>query len=251
MSIRNEGFGPRYITCCGDSSPDLWQVLSTHCLTRVMSRKNVFLLVADDLGKQLSCYGASTIKTPNIDRLASIGTKYDYAFASTASCSGSRSVIYTGLHTHQNGQYGLASHRHHFVTFDDVETAPFLLNQEGYLNGITGKIHVGPAAICPWEVRQESDTRDVAIIADEANAFFETANANDRPFFLTVGYHDPHQDRTKGGFGNDQEYDSRLNIGTYSPDEVDIPPFINSTPGAHLELAEYYNSTHRLDQGVA
>ena len=55
-------------------------------------------MVADDLGKQLGCYGASTIKTPNLDNLAAEGTRFDYAFASTASCSGSRSVIYTGLH---------------------------------------------------------------------------------------------------------------------------------------------------------
>lgn len=72
-------------------------------------------MVADDLGKQLSCYGAQMIQTPNIDQLASQGTRFDYAFASTASCSGSRSVIYTGLHTHQNGQYGLANGNHHFV----------------------------------------------------------------------------------------------------------------------------------------
>jgi N-sulfoglucosamine sulfohydrolase len=215
-----------------------------------MPDKNVLVLVADDLGKQLSCYGANTIKTPNLDRLASLGTRFDYAFASTASCSGSRSVIYTGLHTHQNGQYGLASHRHHFVTFDHIETAPLLLNQKGYLTGIIGKVHVGPAAVYPWEVRQESDTRDVAIIADQANGFFQKSKADDRPFFLTIGYHDPHRDRTRGGFGNYHGYDSRVKKGNYKAEDVEIPPFINDSPGARFELAEYYNSIHRLDQGV-
>ncbi|OQD64745.1 hypothetical protein PENPOL_c007G09032 [Penicillium polonicum] len=214
------------------------------------SRKNVLLMVADDLGKQLGCYGASTIKTPNLDNLAAEGTKFDYAFASTASCSGSRSVIYTGLHTHQNGQYGLASHRHHFVTFDHVETAPQLLNQSGYRTGILGKIHVGPAPVYPWEVTKESETRDVAVIADQANGFFQESLADERPFFLTIGFHDPHRDRTRGGFGNDQEYDPRITKGTYTSDAVEIPSFINDSPGARFELAEYYNSIHRLDQGI-
>ncbi|CAG8095248.1 unnamed protein product [Penicillium salamii] len=214
------------------------------------SKKNVLLMVADDLGKQLSCYGASTIKTPNIDRLAGEGTKFEYAFASTASCSGSRSVIYTGLHTHQNGQYGLASHRHHFVTFDHVETAPQLLKQSGYRTGILGKIHVGPAAVYPWEVTKESETRDVAVIADQAKEFFLESKIDERSFFLTIGFHDPHRDRTRGGFGNDQKYDPRIQSDSYKGDAVEVPPFINDSPGARFELAEYYNSIHRLDQGI-
>lgn len=213
-------------------------------------RKNVLLLIADDLGKQLSCYGATGIKTPNIDSLASKGTRFDYAFASTASCSGSRSVVYTGLHTHQNGQYGLASHRHHFVTFDHVETAPRLLNSIGHRTGIIGKIHVGPDSVYPWEFRQESTTRDVAVIADQARSFFEQVEEDGRSFFLTVGFQDPHRDRTRGGFGNGEKYDDRVKEGQYRPGDVEVPPFVNDTPGTRLELAEYYNSIHRLDQGI-
>jgi N-sulfoglucosamine sulfohydrolase len=213
-------------------------------------KKNVLLLIADDLGKQLGSYGAKVLQTPHIDQLASEGTRFDYAFASTASCSGSRSVIYTGLHTHQNGQYGLASHRHHFVTFDHVETAPLLFNQIGYRTGILGKIHVGPSPVYPWQEPQESTTRDVAVIADQARTFFEQSQSETNPFFLTVGFHDPHRDSTRGGFGNDQEYDSRITRAHYKPEEVEVPPFISDTPGARLELAEYYNSIHRLDQGV-
>lgn len=213
-------------------------------------RKNVLLLVADDLGKQLSCFGEKNIQTPNIDQLASEGTRFNYAFASTASCSGSRSVIYTGLHTHQNGQYGLASHRHHFVTFDEVESLPLLLNQSGHRTGILGKIHVGPEPVYPWEIRRESDTRDVSVIADQAQQFFQESLEDERPFFLTIGFIDPHRDRTRGGFGNTDNFDSRVTKGAYKPENVEVPPFITDTPGARFEFAEYYNSIHRLDQGV-
>jgi N-sulfoglucosamine sulfohydrolase len=91
---------------------------------------NILLLIADDLGRMAGCYGAPAIRTPHIDRLARAGTRFDMAFTSTASCSASRSVIYTGLHTHETGQYGLHHDHHHFMTFADVETAPALLNAQ-------------------------------------------------------------------------------------------------------------------------
>lgn len=207
-------------------------------------------MIADDLGKQLSCYGAAKIQTPHIDRLASEGTRFEDAFASTASCSASRSVIYTGLHTHQNGQYGLANGRHHFTTFDHVETAPFLFAQHGYLTGLIGKVHVGPASVYPWEVRGESDSRDVAYVADRAKAFFDLAKKDKKPFFLTIGFIDPHRDLTRSGFGNDGNYDDRIRKAGYRPEDIDIPAFINDQHGARFELAEYYNSINRLDQGV-
>ncbi len=72
--------------------------------TTTQDKKNILFLIADDLGKYLGCYGVKSIKTPNIDKLASEGTLFDMAFTSTASCSASRSVMYTGLHTHENGQ---------------------------------------------------------------------------------------------------------------------------------------------------
>lgn len=231
-------------------NPTLIQHIESSLFDIMAGKKNVLLMVADDLGKQLSCYGARGIQTPSIDSLAAQGTRFDYAFASTASCSGSRSVIYTGLHTHQNGQYGLASHRHHFVTFDHVETAPLLLNQTGHRTGIIGKIHVGPTALYPWQVKKESDTRDVAFISDQARSFFEKCKEDESPFFLTIGFIDPHRDRTRGGFGNPHQYDPRIRPGAYGTDSVEVPPFLSDTPGARLELAEYYNSIHRLDQGI-
>lgn len=85
--------------------------------------RNVVQLIADDLGLMLGCYGLTAVRTPNIDKLAAQDTKFTNAFASTASCSGSRSTIYTGLHTHQIGQYGLNHGWNHFQTHEHIETA--------------------------------------------------------------------------------------------------------------------------------
>lgn len=207
-------------------------------------------MVADDLGRQLGCYGATKPLTPHLDALAARGTRFTHAFASTASCSGSRSVIYTGLHTHQNGQYGLAYRRQHFQCFDSVDSAPAIFNRHGYLTGIIGKVHVGPPPVFPWATRKESGTRDVAVVADEAAAFFSEAKAQGKPFFLTVGFIDPHRDLTRAGFGNDDSFGERVKDVQYNTSDVEVPPWLSDLPAVRTEFTEYYRAINRMDQGV-
>ena len=72
---------------------------------------NVLLIVSEDNGPHLGCYGDSNVKTPHLDRLADEGIRLERAFVTTASCSESRSSILTGLYPHQNGQLGVAEGR--------------------------------------------------------------------------------------------------------------------------------------------
>lgn len=215
--------------------------------------KNIVLLVADDLGReQLSCYGCRALQTANLDRLAASGSRFDMAFASTASCSGSRTTLYTGLHTHENGSYGLTGGRSGFRTFDNVETAPKVFNDIGYRTAILGKLHVAPRGMYPWQVQRESDTRNSAEIADQAEEFFQQCIAEDQSFFLTIGYVDPHRVMgSRGGFGNKEgNYDSRLNDRVFNPEEIAVPSFMQDLPEMRQELVEYYRAINRLDQGV-
>ena len=217
-----------------------------------MAKKNILLIIADDLGRNLGICGESKVKTPNLDNLAAQGTYFDMAFASTASCSGSRSVIQSGLHTHETGQLGLLrgfNGLHYFTTFDHVETSPTVFNRLGYLTGIVNKVHVGPDNVYPWQVKEESSTRDVAWTAERSAAFFEKAKAEDKPFFLTVGYIDPHRDLTRGGFGNTTNYDGVTHL-PYDPKDVTVPFFLSDVPEVRQELAEYYSAVWRLDQGI-
>ena len=219
--------------------------------------RNILLMIADDMGKNMTCYGARNPHTPHLDALAASGTRFDKAFTSTASCSCSRSVIYTGLHTHENGQWGLAGGKQHFQCFDHIETAPKLLNDAGYLTGLIGKAHVGPDHLSLWTVRQETNrygeeerSRDVAAVADKAGVFIQQAKDEEKPFFLTIGYIDPHRHhRERGGFGN-KFYDKRVQDVTFDPEDVELPSWISDLPEARQEIAEYYRSINRLDQGV-
>ena len=208
-------------------------------------------LIADDLGKCLACYGTKGLKTPNINKLAAEGSVFDLAFTSTASCSASRTVMYTGLHPHENGQYGLAGGTSHFFSFEHIESGPQLFNALGYQTGIIGKVHVGPPQVFPWEVREESETRNVAWIAERTEAFFQRANDTQRPFFLTIGYVDPHRDiTTRGEFGNHETCNGTFVPPEYRQDEVENPAWLTDLAETRIEYVEYYKAIRRLDHGI-
>lgn len=218
----------------------------------IREHKNVLLLVADDLGLYLGCYGTNGVQSPNLDALAAEGTRFTNAFASTASCSGSRSTIYTGLHTHQNGQYGLEHGWNHFQTHEHVETAPQVFNSLGFQTGIIGKVHVGPKRAYPWEVFEDSQSRDTKWVSERAAAFFDKAQETNRPFHLTVGFHDPHRDLTREGFANDapEVVKAGLQGPDFSAEDVEVQSFISDVPELRTELVQYYKAIWRLDKGI-
>ena len=213
--------------------------------------RNVLLIVADDLGKNLSCYGDPNVSTPHIDSLSARGTRFDRAFASTASCSGSRSTIYTGLHTHTNGQYGLNHKHHHFMTHDHIESLPKVFNDAGYLTGIIGKVHVGPDAVYPWTVKHEgwAGDRNVQAMSEAAGTFMDRARTEDKSWNLIVAFHDPHRDGTRDGFANRGDHPGVTDT-LFDPAKIQVPDYLTDLPEVRAELAEYYRSISRFDQGV-
>jgi N-sulfoglucosamine sulfohydrolase len=209
-------------------------------------RKNVLLLVADDLGLQVGCYGDPVAKTPNIDALAKSGTRFTHAFASVASCSASRGTILTGMPTHQCGQFGHAHATHNFHSFRTVRGLPALLAPAGYRSGVIAKLHVQPKEVYPFDVEVANGGRNPVQIAAEAKKFF--AECGDKPFFLLVGFTDPH--RAAKGFANDGKYPAEVPAIKFDPKTVPVPYHLPDTAEVRAELAEYYQSLARLDRGV-
>lgn len=111
-------------------------------LGRENRKRNVILIVADDLGYgELGCYGQKLIKTPNLDRLASEGLRFTQAYAGSSVCAPSRCCLFTGYHTGNAWVRGNNSERH---LPQGTGTLGTLMQQAGYSTGLFGKWDLGP-----------------------------------------------------------------------------------------------------------
>ncbi len=227
------------------------------------AEKNVIFFITDDESPTLGCYGDPVAETPAIDAIAADGTVFLNAFATTASCSASRSVVMSGLHNHANGQYGHQHSYHKFASWHNVVSLalPRVMANAGYRTGHIGKYHVAPEEVYHYETYLKGNGRNAVQMAENAREFI-TADS-DQPFFLYFATADPHR-----GGGEDETSERELkpdlfgnkpNDGAhegveevfYDPAEVPIPPFLPDTPETREELAQYYQSVSRIDQGVA
>jgi N-sulfoglucosamine sulfohydrolase len=218
------------------------------------TRPNIILFVADDHGTDaLGCYGNPVIKTPNLDRLAEEGVLFNNAFCTSASCAASRSVILTGLYGHTTGSYGHVHDYHHFSTFDDVLSLPVILEESGYLTARIGKYHVAPASVYHFMEVLEVDPRNTVEMAEQCMDVFQSSF----PFFLYFCTDDPHRGHpftpepwdSPNSFGNKEEGYPGVETVFYDPEDVIVPSFLPDTRETREELAEYYQSVSRIDQG--
>ena len=153
--------------------------------------RNILLMIADDQGLHAGCYGDTVVKTPNIDKLAADGVRFTNAYAGVASCSPSRAVILSGMLNHSNGQYGLAHAEHNFHSRPNIRGLPVLLREHGYRSAVIGKYHVLPESAYQFDKQIPNNGRDGATMARAAAEFLK--ETPDQPFFLLMGYTDPHR----------------------------------------------------------
>jgi len=105
---------------------------------------NIVVIFTDDQGYQdLGCFGSPLIKTPNLDRMASEGTRFTDFYAAQAVCSASRAALLTGCYPNRVGILGaLGPHSKHGIN-DGEMTLGELAKQRGYATAAYGKWHLG------------------------------------------------------------------------------------------------------------
>jgi arylsulfatase A-like enzyme len=192
------------------------------------ARPNIILILADDLGYgDLGCYGHPKFKTPNLDRLASQGTRLTHFNCPASFCAPTRSSLMTGRYPFRNGMVQnpapdganpKATHELHLA--ESEITLAQLLKQAGYATAIFGKWHLGHAK-SEWlptsrgfdeyfGIPYSNDMRPVQLLegkerveypvlqlsltqryTDRAIAFIE--KNKDKPFFLYLPHAMPHK----------------------------------------------------------
>ena len=107
-------------------------------------KPNVVVIFADDLGYgDLSCYGATKLKTPNIDRLAEQGRRFTDAHSASAVCTPSRYALMTGEYPHRKGLNRPVFHKTGLVIDTGRQTVADVMKEAGYATACIGKWHLG------------------------------------------------------------------------------------------------------------
>lgn len=107
-------------------------------------KPNVIFILTDDLGYgDLSCYGATKISTPNIDKLAKKGIRFTNAHSTSATCTPSRYAIMTGQYPWRTVGTEILPGDAALIVPTDKPTLPSLFQKVGYKSGIVGKWHLG------------------------------------------------------------------------------------------------------------
>jgi len=170
-------------------------------------RPNIVFIMSDDhAAHAIGCYGSRINRTPNIDRIANDGVRFENCFCTNSICGPSRACILTGKYNHLNG------FRTNNDTFDgSQQTFPKLLQREGYKTAMIGKWHLvsDPTGFDYWKVlpgqgayvdpvmiemgRKEKYPGYVTdLITDSAIDFIQRRD-KDAPFCLMCHHKAPHR----------------------------------------------------------
>jgi arylsulfatase A-like enzyme len=173
-------------------------------------KSNIVFIFSDDHGYQaVSAYGSKVNRTPNIDRLAKEGMRFDRCLVPNSICGPSRATVLTGKYSHINGFYNNTNSR-----FDGSQTTfPKLLQKAGYQTAIIGKWHLvsDPTGFDYWEIlpgqgqyynppmirngqRVKHEGYVTDIITDRALDWLKNQRDPNKPFLLMCHHKAPHRE---------------------------------------------------------
>ena len=108
------------------------------------TKPNIIIIYADDLGYgEMGTYGATELKTPNLDKLANGGMRFTNGYASSATCTPSRYALLTGVYPWRNKRAKILPGTAPLIIDTAQTTIPKMLKKQGYHTGIVGKWHLG------------------------------------------------------------------------------------------------------------
>lgn len=216
---------------------------------------NFILIIADDMGAEdCLAYGHPKIQTPNLDRLAKSGMRFDRAFLTCSSCSPSRSSMITGRYPHSTDAEEL-----HWPLPASQVTFVEKLKAAGYYTAVSGKWHLGNEIKDRFNQVNEANPAGYQLPtgknAAKAKMTVEGSRAaqsgcdqwvpvlqnrpKDKPFFLWLAALDPHREYTPNAIDT-----------PHRPEDVVVPPYLPDTIEVRKDLALYYDEISRLDHYV-
>ena len=222
---------------------------TTAALPAAEARPNIVVALSDDHSVPImGAYGDPVVRTPNLDRFAREGLRYDRAFQAAPQCVPSRAALMTG-----RSPAAARIARFNSPLPPDVPSLPDLLRASGYYTGICRRnFHLdGPPKAGPimkkvfdqhgmvtFDKRVDYLDRNSprSQTVNQLNQFFNRAPRG-KPFFLWISFNDPHH-----------VWDKDAIPEPYDPKVIPVPRFLPDLPGVREDLARYYNEVSRLDE---
>lgn len=198
---------------------------------------NIVVFIADDAGMDYGCYGNPGISTPNIDRLAAQGIRFEKAFLTSPQSSPSRTSMMTGKFAHTIGTQDL-----HTGIDANTKMIPFYFKQAGYTTACMLKTHWGPNGDRQFDrIIKGTYLPDQGPLSKELFTNYRRFldDMQGEPFFLWVGFIDPHR-----------PYNRNKCPQVNTPDKVTVPPYLADGEDTRRDLADYYNEISRMDANI-
>lgn len=222
------------------------QSVSAQNKNNAYNRPNILFILSDDHSvPYLGCYGNPDLKTPNLDRIAEEGMRFDHMYTTAPQCAPSRSSIMTGRSVIDIQQSRFSSSLR-----PDLPVYPELLGNAGYYTGICGRgYHTDGSYSKPDITQQVFDEYNLTTMPHRVDYLIPPKEDQDvlgqvqtfldqvpkgKPWFLQAGFSNPHRPFTAG----DDEPD---------PDKITVPEGLPDTRLVRKDLAAHYGEIQRLD----
>jgi len=204
------------------------------------SKPHIFVITCHDLGHHLGCYGIESVRSPNLDRLAAEGARFDRAFCTAPQCSPSRASLATGRYPHSNGVMGLTHEGFDWDLNSGERHIAARLAEDGYETHLFGLQHVTQHVDrlgfqhLHTQGSGSTSSRDVGASVE---AFLHGMRSQ-APLYVEVNFFEPHRP---------------YNFGGVEPDTaagVFVPLYLPQIPEAREELAALQGAIREVDQTV-
>lgn len=194
------------------------------------AKTNIVFILADDCTHwDIACYGSKDSQTPNIDKLAKQGIKFNRCYQSAPMCSPTRHNIYTGLYPVKTGAYP-----NHTNAAAGTESIVQYLKPQGYRVALSGKTHIGPKSVFPFEYIGKKKNPDFELV----EGFLKEVKESKEPFALMLCSNEPHTPWDKG--------DAAL----FDPEKITLPPNYVDTRETREAFCNYLAEINYLDSQV-
>lgn len=210
--------------------------------SNAQEKPNIIWLMAEDISLDLECYGMKAVKTPNLNKMAEQGVRFDNCFVTNPICSPSRSAMMVG--THQL-KINAGNHRSNRNVPLGQEYKPFTywLREAGYTcvlghhsvmaKGRKVDVNFKSKNLGPWDGKNNFG------LFDKVDRF----EKEDQPFFAQIQLKASH----RGDWWDKVREQSKHPV---NPDEVELPDYIADHPVTRLDWAKYLDQIEYLDNEV-